>query len=275
MLTVFTVTAVLLALLWSIRYPWWKPAVPMTTPRILMYHMICEPVPGARFNGLRVSPRQLDRQLAWLRHRGWQFRFLSEVLSADAAKLQRPAKTCVITFDDGYADNLHNALPILQRHGAVATLYLVQHRDNNDWSVKKKKHHNEGELAREPKLTDAGVETLLASGCFELGGHSATHADFSKLDPATRRMEIEDSKSALEARFGVPLETYAYPFGIYDSVDVDLVRNAGFAGAVTTRSGISRHLQAERFELKRVKVSGKKGQLTFCLGMRMGWRTWV
>lgn len=273
-MTIAIVFTVLLALMGSLRYPWWKPAVPMTLPRILMYHMICDPVPGARFNGLRVSPQQFERQLAWLRRHGWQFRFLSDVVSADALRQPGSEKVCVITFDDGYADNLYNALPILQRHGAVATLYLVQHRDDNDWSVKKKQHHDEGELAREPKLTDGEVETLLASGCFELGGHSATHADFSKLDPATRRAEIEGSKSALEARFGVPLQTYAYPFGIYDGVDVALVREAGFLGAVTTRSGISRDLQAERFELKRVKVSGKKGQLTFRLGMRMGWRTW-
>lgn len=247
----------------------------MRAPRILMYHMICEPVSGARFNGLRVSPRQFDRQLTWLRRRGWQFCFLSEVISAQGANPMRSEKVCVITFDDGYADNLHNALPILQRHGAVATLFLVQHRDDNDWSVKKKAHHDEGELVREPKLTDVEVDSLLASGCFELGGHSATHADFSKLDPATRRHEIEGSKSALEARFAVPLHTYAYPFGIYDGVDVALVRDAGFTAAVTTRSGISPDVQAERFELKRVKVSGKKGQLTFRLGMRMGWRTWV
>lgn len=275
MLTVVTITTVLLAVLWSLRYPWWKPAVSLTSPRILMYHMICDHLPGARFNGLRVCPQQFDRQLAWLCRRGWQFRFLSEVLSAESAQQPLSGKICVITFDDGYADNLYNALPILQRHGAVATLYLVQHREHNDWSVKKKAHHHEGELAREAKLTDGEVETLLASGCFELGGHSATHADFSKLHPTARREEIESSKSALEARFGLPLQTYAYPFGIYDSVDVALVRDAGFTGAVTTRNGISRDLQAERFELRRVKVSGKKGQLTFRLGMRMGWRTWV
>lgn len=270
MLNTLLVTAGLLVLLGSIRYPWWKPRVPLEVPRILMYHMIREPVPGARFNGLRVAPEHFDRQLGWLRRRGWQFCFLSEILAADSL----PEKVCAITFDDGYADNLHHALPILRRHGAVATLYLVQHRHDNDWSVKKKAHHDEGELAREPKLTDAEVETLLASGCFELGGHSATHADFSKLGHAERRAEIEGSKTALEARFGEPLVTYAYPFGIYDSTDVALVREAGFAGAVTTRDGISRDLQAERFELKRIKVSGKKGQLVFRLGLRMGLRTW-
>ncbi len=270
MLSLSVIAAAFLLLLWSLRYPWWKPAVPLAVPRILMYHMVRDHVENARFNGLRVPLDEFERQIAWLSRRGWQFRFLSEILAAESL----PEKVCAITFDDGYADNLHNALPILRRHGAVATLYLVQHREDNDWSVLKKAHHDEGELAREPKLSDAEVETLLASGCFELGGHSATHANFSRLDHATRRREIEGSKAALESRFNVPLATYAYPFGIYDDVDVALVRKAGFIGAVTTRPGISRDVQGERFELRRIKVSGRKGQLSFRLGLRMGWRTW-
>jgi peptidoglycan/xylan/chitin deacetylase (PgdA/CDA1 family) len=162
----------------------------------------------------------------------------------------------------------------MQRHDAVATLYLVEQRHNNDWSVKKKAHHDSGELAREAKLSDAEVSELLASGRFELGGHSATHADFSKLSIYERRREIVDSKAALEARFGVTLVTYAYPFGIYDTTDVALVREAGFSAAVTTREGISRDLSAERFELRRIKVSGRKGRGHFRRSLGLGLSGW-
>jgi peptidoglycan/xylan/chitin deacetylase (PgdA/CDA1 family) len=265
------VTVVLLLLAaGSLRYRWWQPAVDLSHPRILMYHMVREPVPGARFNGLRVPPAQFEAQLAWLSRRGWTFRFLSEVMSSPV-----PPHTCVLTFDDGYADNLLHALPIMQRYGACATLYLVEQRVDNDWSVLKKAHHDEGELMAEPKLSDAQVETLLASGCFELGGHSVTHANLCRLDPARSAAEIRDSKAALEARFGVRLYSFAYPFGLYDAHHVAQVREAGFAAAVTTREGVSTDLARERFELQRIKVSGRHGLLRFRLGLRLGPRGWV
>lgn len=248
--------------------------VALTHPRILMYHMVREPIPGARFNGLRVAPDDFAWQLSWLRERDFTFRFLSELLSRGPGAEQLPPRTCVLTFDDGYADNLHHALPIMQRYDAVATLYLVQHRHDNDWSVKKKAHHDSGELAREAKLSDDEVAELLASGRFELGGHSATHADFSKLSIDERRREIVESKAALEKRFGVTLATHAYPFGIYDATDAALVREAGFSGAVTTREGISRDLDAERFELRRIKVSGRKGRRHFRRSLGLGLAGW-
>jgi peptidoglycan/xylan/chitin deacetylase (PgdA/CDA1 family) len=251
----------------SLRYRWWRPAIPLAHPRILMYHMVREPIAGARFNGLRVRPADFERQLRWLSDHGWQFHFLSDVLAEDAAI---PAKTVVLTFDDGYEDNFTEALPVMRRYGAKGTLFLVKDRFDNDWSVKKKAHHSEGELAREPKLSDEQVRELLASGCFELGGHSLTHADFSKLDSDQKRREIFDSKRALEQDFGVSLASYAYTFGIYDSEDVALVREAGYLGAVTTREGIDRDLDACRYELSRVKVSGRKNFLFFRLSLRAG-----
>ncbi len=132
----FTVAAVVLGLLWfSLGYAWWRPTADDAWPRILMYHMIAEPRAGARFNGLRVSPAMFERQLRWLRQNGWQSFTVSELVES-AGKL--PAKSFAITFDDGYADNLLQALPLLKKYHCKATLYLVVDRFNRDWSVVRK-----------------------------------------------------------------------------------------------------------------------------------------
>lgn len=254
-------------LLWfSAKYAWWRPAVALQHPRILMYHMVRDPIAGAQFNGLRVSPLAFEQQLAWLRDNGFEFWFLSDLMAADTV----PPSVVVITFDDGYADNFSNAFPLLQKYGAKATLFLVEQRFDNDWSSKKKSHHDSGELMREPKLSDAQVQEMIDSGAVEIGGHSLTHADFSKLDVAARRHELAESRALQQQKFAVPVDTYAYTFGIYDAQDVALVQELGYRAAVTTAEGISTDLQAERYTLRRVKVSGRKDFTHFKLSLRLG-----
>lgn len=258
---------VMLVVIWfSTKYPWWQPSVDLSYPRILMYHMVREHIPGARFNGLRVKPAAFERQLKWLVENGWRFRFLSEVV--DDPDLDE--KTVVITFDDGYADNFHTVLPLLEKHDARATLFLVEQRFDNDWAVKKKAHHSGGELMREPKLSDQQVRQMLDSGRFEIGGHSITHADFSKLSSQEKLLELSQSRRSLMDTFDTPVDSYAYTFGIYDAEDKALVEQLGYHCAVTTEEGVSENLEAERYTLKRVKVAGKKDFLRFRLSLRLG-----
>jgi hypothetical protein len=69
-------------LYFSWRYAWWRPPVDARRPRILMYHMVSDPRPGAGFNGLRVTRRVSSAQLAWLRRQGYVFFTVSELLWA-------------------------------------------------------------------------------------------------------------------------------------------------------------------------------------------------
>ncbi len=261
-----------LILLWfSLRYAWWRPAVNYRQPRILMYHMISQPQPGARFNGLRVAPQQFERQLRWLSAQGWHSFTLSELIAqADAL----PEKSFAITFDDGYADNLLQALPLLKKYHCKATLYLVVDRFDRDWSIQRKAHHNEGELRSEPKLSDEQVCELLASGCIELASHSLTHADFFRLGRSGASAELVQSRQLLEQRFGVTVNSFAYPFGHYTAEQVELVREAGYTSAVTTQEGIEAPGQWDVLQLRRVKISGKDNWLAFLLRMRGGRRGW-
>ena len=261
------VAAALFAAAFSWRYAWWRRAVDDRHPRILMYHMIRSPLPGGRFNKLRVPPAAFERQLQWLVDRGWRFAFLSEL---DAGRDLR--KTVVLTFDDGFRDNYLAAHPLLVKYGAKATLFLVEDRMERDWSTTKKTHHDSGELRAEAKLTDADVRTMLDSGVWELGAHTLTHALLPNLCSAAKQCEIGGARTALEAKFGVSVTAFAYPFGIYGDDDVHAVAEAGYRLAVTTEEGVSTDLAAAALRLKRIKVSGREGRLGFAMRMRTGRR---
>lgn len=255
----------------SFRYAWWRPAVDARHPRILMYHMVAPHRSGARFNGLRVTPERFEQQLRWLQQQGWSSFTMSELLQQGD---QLPEKAVAITFDDGFADNCLQALPLLQRYQTKATLYLVTDRHDRDWSVNKKAHHASGELAREPKLSDEQVARMLASGLVELGSHTLTHPNFLYLSRADRERELQASKVDLEQRFGVTVRSFAYPFGLFQAEDPALVQAAGYTHAVTTEAGIETEMTARPFTLRRVKISGKDNLLAFVMRMRGGRRGW-
>ena len=234
-----------------------------------MYHMIRKPLPGGRFNGLRVSPEMFEWQLRWMQKQGLRFLTMSEL-----ARGKDVERGVAITFDDGFEDNLTNALPLLERYGAKATLYLVAVRDDGrDWSVRKKAHHNTGELLKEPKLSDEQVRTMIESGRVELGAHTLTHVNLAAASIAEKKEEIRGSKWALEDRFQVNVNSFAYPFGIWGRTDRDLVEEAGFTTAVTTDGGISQCPFEDPLLLKRIKVGGKEGKYAFRLRLRSGRRS--
>jgi len=263
------IVALVIAAYYSWRYAWWAPAISYSHPRILMYHMISNSHRSAKFRGLRVSPTRFEKQLRYLVRDGWTFMTMAELIDHNG---QYPKKTVVLTFDDGYADNYHQALPIMRRYGAKGTLYLVVDRHHRDWSTYKKAHHDSGELAREPKLSDNQVQEMLDSGIFEIGGHTLTHANLNLLSDEERTREISVCRQVLEERFKTPVKSFAYPFGIYTNADVTAVEAAGYDNAVTTIDGIDTNLSKQPFELRRVKVSGKDNLLAFKLRMRRGKR---
>lgn len=90
-------------------------------PWVAMYHSV-----GDDSNDpyrVTVTPERLDRQLRWLRGRGLTGVSVSDLLAARARGEGR--KLVGLTFDDGYADFVDHALPVLRRYGFGATLFAL------------------------------------------------------------------------------------------------------------------------------------------------------
>ena len=244
----------------SYRYPWWRKAVPYDHPRILMYHMIAHREHAGPRPNLAVSPAMFERQISYLEKAGWRFATVSELIANPVTP-----KTVAITFDDGYRDNLTNALPILLRYRALGTLYLIADRDQP---------LTEGGLANgvplAPLLTDDEVHQLLASGAIELGAHTLSHRNLTTTDASMQQHELSEGKRLLERKFSQTIDSFAYPFGGYNEQLPEKVARAGFTNAVTTSQGISTNLAENRLRLKRIKISGRDNFLTFRVRLRVG-----
>ncbi len=187
---------------------------------ILMYHRIIPPtLAGDSLPSLVVPPGLFAAQLAELHATGWRTITLATLAADLAAHRRPPARTFVITIDDGHDDGYTYALPILQRFNDVATFFIVT-----------------GRLGKPGNLTDAEVQQMAAAG-MEIADHTVRHAYLPALSIAAAQYQIEVAAATIAQLTGRGPETFAYPYGGEDPAAVALLASGGFAMAVTTREG--------------------------------------
>ncbi len=193
-----------------------RPATTGPVPWIAMYHSVgdCADDPYR----ITVTPERLDRQLHWLRRRGLRGVSVAELLAARARDGGRDLVG--LTFDDGYADFLDNALPLLERWGCTATLFVLPGRlgGDNAWDPLG---------PRKPLLTADGIRRVADAGV-EIGSHGLTHVDLTRADDALLTAETTGSRALLEELTGRPVTGFCYPYGTVDRRAVDAVRDAGY-----------------------------------------------
>ena len=217
---------------------------------ILVYHQIDEaPAKGAPFRGLYVSPAAFARQMALLKRLGYTGLSMTDLqpyLSGE--KTDKTAKKVVgITFDDGYLNNLTNALPVLKKNGFTSTCYVVDGLlgQTNIWD-------KDAGIAQTPLMT---AEQLLQwqAGGQEVGAHTQQHVDLLAVTELAAWAQIAKSKPALEAALQQPVNHFCYPFGKFDTRHETMAKQAGYTTATTTARGRVR-AGADMMTLPRVPV---------------------
>ena len=216
-------------------------AVPgrLAAPAVLMYHSISastEPDPHA----IRVHPDRLDRHLRLLRRLG--LRGVSQTELLHAVDRGQAGGLVGLTFDDGFADFLTTAVPVLARHGMTATVYVVAGHmgATNSWDTG----------PQFPIMTADQVRAAAAAG-HEVGSHTVTHARLAGADPVTLAAEVGDSRRLLEDVLQAEVPGFCYPYGAYDAEAADAVRAAGYDNACVTGD----YAPGDRHTLPRCYVS--------------------
>jgi len=135
-------------------------------------------------------------------------------------------KTVVITFDDGYKDNLLNAVPILKKYNIPATFFITSGYINTDNTLSWDKKS----VVKHPLMTWDEVRELVRMG-FDIGAHTVNHINLGEASLDTARKEITRCKSHIEMEIDKEINTFAFPFGkrncIRDEV-IKIIKEVGF-----------------------------------------------
>lgn len=232
----------------------------MSRAIVLMYHHIGIPPRGRDPLGLYVSPGMFRFQMWHLKTAGFTVVPLSRIGDFIAGKAVGK-RVVSITFDDGYQDFFDNAFPILREYRFPSTVFLVAGLIGKE---------NSWEAEDGASLMDWDAIHRLKEEGVTFGSHTLTHPFLSRL-PADRRMtELADSKTFLEDRLKLPVDSFCYPYGDYDSAAVAAVKEAGYSLALTTKRGLV-HKGDDPLRVRRSFIRSGTNPFLFFLRLHSGY----
>ena len=224
---------------------------------ILCYHHIADDL-STRTSEFTVTAAALSTQIRVLRRLGFRSYTLRELTQAYEQEL--PVRDAIVlTFDDGYRDTYATAAPILEAHGFKGTVFAVT-----------------GYVGR--RMQRGGAPTFaswdelraLRDRGWEIGLHTATHADLGTARAGTLRHEVLAAARVLELELSEPVWSVAYPWGKYSPAAIDAVIECGARAAVTVSRSLATPA-SPRYALPRYAVRGGDTLLDFILAVATGY----
>jgi len=211
-----------------------------------MYHRVAD---HAEYDQLVVSPDRFAAHMAYLAR---EHRIVSLGEALTLLEDERSIFPCVaVTFDDGYLDNLTNALPILERYAIPATIFITT--SFCDQTARLPRHKQEkGRL----HLTWEEVKALHAESNITIGSHTLSHPNLPRMSASDSYHEIGASKEYIENRLGAEIAFFSYPRGDFSQREINYAQRSGYRGAVTVSPGANRKT-TPHFSLRRTEITDR------------------
>lgn len=183
---------------------------------VLLYHHVSKDTPAST----SVSPETFSEHMAYIAENHTVLP-LSEIVDAARNGESLPDNALAITFDDGYANILKNAHPVLQKHGFPYTIFI------NPQTID----------SRADQLTWHQVETMSEEGV-TFANHTADHLHMLDRKPDENEKDwlrrvwqnVEQAQQKLASHINEPKKYLAYPFGEYNQRLAQKVKQAGYVG---------------------------------------------
>jgi peptidoglycan/xylan/chitin deacetylase (PgdA/CDA1 family) len=201
---------------------------------VFLYHRVADVKDDP--HQLSVSPENFYQQIDFFKK---NFNVISLEQLVEKIKRKKVArKDAVITFDDGYADNIINALPALNDLNVPATIFVtagkIDSKEPFYWDNKTKV----SDQGRALTLTE--LRQLASNPLIEIGSHTLTHPRLVELSTEEQRQEIINSKVLLESILKRGIKSFSYPFGTssdYTDQTIEIVKKAGYRYACANNQG--------------------------------------
>jgi peptidoglycan/xylan/chitin deacetylase (PgdA/CDA1 family) len=197
----------------------------MSDTLVLCYHAVSERWPA----DLSLTPDALERQVRGLLDRGYRGVTFSEAVA------EGEGRRVAVTFDDAYRSVHRLALPILERLGVPATLFVPTAYVGSEQPMAWPGIDRWLGTEHEQELLCLGVDELvdLRGRGWEIGAHTHTHPHLTTLSGAELADELERPRALLGQWLGEPCATLAYPYGDVSPEVAAATRTAGYSAAAT------------------------------------------
>ncbi len=202
---------------------------------ILMYHKVVDQAVNSPHR-IFIHKELFAKHLSWFRK--WKFTSLtfeqlSQYKSGKLSFWDFPKKPIVLTFDDGYENNLQFAVPELKKQNFVGVFYLLADSSvsTNQWDLDENPNEPQFRL-----LNPLQRRQLVAEG-MEVGSHGFSHRLITEMSFSEAAKEIGASKQQLEAELNTPIRSFAFTYGQRRNDMDEVLRTNGYDFAVNTDSG--------------------------------------
>ncbi|MFD1142008.1 polysaccharide deacetylase family protein [Larkinella insperata] len=226
-----------------------------------MFHKIDPELQDA----LTVSAPQFEQQLQWLQDHNYQTITLEHFATSLHQRKSLPDRSVLITFDDAYLNNLTHALPILQRFGMSAVLFVPTAFVGRC---------NEWDGCTDPLMSIDQLRQLLPT--FELALHSHRHLNYKHQTAAVIQADLTENIAAFDALHLPYTRAFAYPYGgrPKDAATKQAMQQAmeqlRIEMAFRIGNRLNRLPTSNRFELQRLDIRGTDSMAQFARKVRFG-----
>jgi peptidoglycan/xylan/chitin deacetylase (PgdA/CDA1 family) len=199
---------------------------------VLCWHRIADD----QANPWTISNAAFMRQIRWLKK---HFEFVSLAEAQRRIGGGGNSQPCVsVTFDDGYADNCRQAMPMLIEERIPCTYFITVQNvlDGEPFG-----HDLAGGHRFAPNTLEQ-IRGLAAAG-IEIGAHSYTHANLGpSADGPLLHREVVAAKERLQEVLGRSVRYFAFPYGQHVNLSpaaFQLAKEAGYAGVCSAYGGFN------------------------------------